>query len=189
MKKLLLGFLVVLLLCLGACAGLPPPEEGESSLVIGSLVLDFPDGFYALKPCCFTRGVKLKILNATSGKRFSLTTNDGYFYFLSNGTDEYVLESYEYTKRTDKGESMVGSNVGQKFTPVPNSLVYVGHITITYAAPEKVDKDKLGRKTTTYWNYKISAGVDYDSDTLMEYIEETDPGSAWLSYELVTLKS
>ena len=189
MKKLLLGFLVVLLLCLTACAGLPKPEEGGSSLVIGSLVLDYPDGFFDLSPCCFTRGVKITIQNATTGKHFSLTTNNSYFYFLSNGTDEYVLESYEYTKRTDKGEYNVGRNVDQKFSPVPNSLVYLGHITITYAAPDKVDKDKLGRKTTTYWDYNVSADVDYDSEALRGYIEETDPGSAWLSYELVTLKS
>jgi hypothetical protein len=189
MKKLIWVLPMVLLLVLGACAGFPPPEEGGSSLVIGSLVLDYPDGFFDLKPCCFTRGVKLVILNATTDKRFSLTTDDGYFYFLSNGTDNYVLESYEYTKRTDTGEYNVGRNVGQKFSPVPNSLVYLGHITITYAAPDKVDKDKLGRKTTTYWDYNVSAGMDYDSDALLEYIREIEPDSSWLSYELVTLKS
>ena len=188
MKKLLWSALVVLL-TLGACAGMPEPEEAENSLVIGSLVLDYPDGFFDMKPCCFTRGVKLTILNTTTNRRFTLTTDDGYFYFLSNGTDEYVLVGYEYTKRTDKGEYNVGREVGRSFTPVPDSLVYLGHITITYSAPDQVSKERLGRKTTRYWDYDVSAKVDFTTDALLDYIRETEPESSWLTYELVPLKS
>ena len=156
MKKLLWSALVVLL-TLGACAGMPEPEEAENSLVIGSLVLDYPDGFFDMKPCCFTRGVKLTILNTTTNRRFTLTTDDGYFYFLS--------------------------------TPVPDSLVYLGHITITYSAPDQVSKERLGRKTTRYWDYDVSAKVDFTTDALLDYIRETEPESSWLTYELVPLKS
>jgi hypothetical protein len=187
MKKLLLGTVIVLL-ALGACAGLPEPEETGNSLVIGSLVLDFPDGFFGLKPCAFNRGVKLTFLNTTTNRRFTLSTSDGYFYFLTSGADTYVLESYEFSKKTDTHEYNVGRDVDRSFTPAPGSLVYLGHITITYSAPDMVSKDRLGRKTSTYWDYDVSAGVDFETDALLDYIRETEPESSWLTCELVSLK-
>jgi hypothetical protein len=188
MKKLLLGTVIVLLLALGACAGMPEPDESENSLVIGSLVLDYPDGFFGQAPRTFAYGVKLRFLNTTTGKRFTLTTSDGYFYFVASGRDEYVLESYEFYKEMSNTKYTIGDDIGKAITPASNKLVYLGHFTITYASPELVTRDFSGGGTTTYWDFDISAATEYDNAALLNYIREKDPDCCWLTYDLVSLK-
>ena len=96
MKKMFLAGLIALLLI--SCAGIPEPEESGNSLIIGSIILDFPDGFFDGASTTITRSIKVKLLNTTKKRSFTLSTIDGYFYFLTNGTDSYVLESFEFEK-------------------------------------------------------------------------------------------
>jgi hypothetical protein len=188
MNKLLWAALAALL-ALGACAGMPEPDEAENTLVIGSLVLDFPDGFFGQSPRSFAYNVKLNIRNATTGKRFTLTTSDGYYYFLSSGRDMYVLEGYEYYVEMTNHRYNISRNIGMTIAPEAGKLYYLGHITITYGSPELVSRDLSGGEKTTYWDFDISSNTEYKPGAVKLYIREKDPDCCWLTYELVTLES
>ena len=76
------------LLLLGSCAGVPRPENDQSTLVIGSFILDYPDGLFEYNARTIPVGVYVTVRNNTKDSTFDLRTNDGgYFYFLSNGSD------------------------------------------------------------------------------------------------------
>src|SRR3989304_8102826 len=97
MKYVLL--MASLIFALSSCASIPAPEKADDSLVIGHLVLDFPDGFFEQPSRTIESGVMLHLVNTTKQTRFSLLTSGGYFRFLSHGADEYLLKGYEFSKR------------------------------------------------------------------------------------------
>ena len=66
-----------------SCVGIPEPKTEEDYLIIGNLLIDFPDGFMSLvTPKTFKDGVKIYVENLTTGKGFYVKTKDnGYYYF------------------------------------------------------------------------------------------------------------
>ena len=96
MKRLLSAVVIAGLLV--SCAGFPQPVEEATTLIIGSWILDFPDGFFDTPARQFDMNVQLSFHNTTQDKRFAIYTNRGYFYFQSNGTDDYVLEKFQLKK-------------------------------------------------------------------------------------------
>ena len=119
MKRFLL--LLGLVIALVSCAGLPKPKSEGDSLVIGSLILDFPDGFFDRSPKKFDTNVRLFFKNTTRNKSFTLGTAGGYFCFLTNGTDEYVLETSQIIKMLigNTRYSFHGDTINFKISTVP----------------------------------------------------------------------
>lgn len=188
MKKLLWIGLIILLL--SGCAGLPEPEGSGSSLVIGFMELDFPNGFFSLSPNptpkTFNSKINLTILNTTTDQSFTTSTSSGYFYFLSNGSDSYKLESYEFVKEIPgAGIYTTSRYINFNFTPVPGNLVYLGDFSFTYAEPDQVSK----KKEHSTWNYEVSLELDYNTDSMLKYLREKNPDSSWLSHELFVIES
>ncbi len=186
MKKLLWIGLIILLI--SGCAGLPEPEGSGSSLVIGFLELDFPDGFFSLSPNptpkTFNSKIKLFILNTTTNQSFTTSTSNGYFYFLSNGTDVYKLERYQFVKEVPgAGTYTINRNMNYNFTPIPDKVVYLGDIIYTYTKPDKISE----KNEQSLWNYGVSAKVNYDTDSMLEYLREKNPECSWLSYKIFTI--
>lgn len=184
MKKLLWAGLIALLLI--GCAGIPEPEGSGNSMIIGSLLLDFPDGFFDGAPTTVTRSIKVRFLNTTRNRHFTVSTIDGYFYFLTNGSDSYILESFEFNKEVKVKNTIytLGRNINRNITPVSDSLIYLGHITFTYSVPEDIRVDTRGGDQT--WYFDVSFDVDYNNTATLDFIREINPESSWLSYELVT---
>jgi hypothetical protein len=184
MKKLLLTGLIALLLM--GCVGMPEPEGSGDSLIIGSLLLDFPDGFFDGAPTTVTRSIKVRIQNTSTKKHFTVSTIDGYFYFLTNGTDSYILESFEFNKEVKIKNTIytLGRDIDRTITPVMNSLIYLGHITFTYYVPEDIRVDSRGGDET--WHFDVSFDVKYKNEATLDFIREINPESSWLSYEPVS---
>ena len=174
---------VAVVIGLLSCAGFPEPATEGNSLIIGSLILDFPDGFYDTPPTKFDMNVQLSFRNVTQDTRFDVYTNRGYFYFQTNGTDQYVLEDFQLLKITigNTRYSFSGGPVNMKMENSPNKVIYLGHIVFTYTAPGATQRK--GR--TTYYNYDTSVSVDWDKDVLRQYIIQKQADSPWLDREIV----
>lgn len=177
MKKriAILGLLPLLL----SCASFPEPEAPENSLVIGYLVLDYPDGYFEHGRRTFTSGITVNLTNQASGRKFWLTTSNGFFHFLSNGTDSYTLDTY---KLSVEGATSEG-RLKRSFTTKPHSVVYLGHLTLTYAHPQK----KVSNLDTklVYWDYEFSSSFKYNEGDLQTYLQSRDPDGPWQEYEVV----
>jgi hypothetical protein len=185
MKSFVLA--VGVLLALGACASLPPPESDGSALVAGYLVEDYPDGFYNKAPRTIRHGINLTIRNLTQDTKFTVKTSNGYFYFLSNGTDSYLLENYELDVReSGEGTYFVGGKLGRKFGATPGKIVYLGHLTIKRSQPEKTKEELSGRQT--YWHFETSVDLQWKQGELLEFLRGIDPESVWLDREIVQEK-
>jgi hypothetical protein len=184
MKRILyVGSVIAIATAMLSCAGFPEPAEDGNSLVVGTFLLDFPDGFFDTPPRKFDMNVKLSFRNVTQNSRFDVYTNRGYFFFQTNGTDQYVLEDFNLQK-IKIGNSMYtfgGDPINLKIANSPNKIIYLGDIVYTYNAPE--DTSRRGR--TTYYSYVPSVQVDWDTDALRQYIEQNNPDSAWLTREIV----
>jgi hypothetical protein len=156
--------------------------EEATTLIIGSWILDFPDGFFDTPARQFDMNVQLSFHNTTQDKRFAIYTNRGYFYFQSNGTDDYVLEKFQLkkTKIGDTTYNFGGQTINMKIAPSPNKIIYIGHVVFTYAAPEAAKRS--GR--TSYYDYDIAVDVDWNKQALKDYIMEHN-GAAWLDREIV----
>jgi len=178
MKKRLL--IVAVFILSFSCASTPYPEGPDDSLVIGYLALDFPDGFFEQNRRTITSGITLTFVNQASGRKFGVTTSNGYFQFLSNGTDSYNFASY----KVQSDRATIQSSVNKRFDTKPHSVVYLGHLTVIYSKPKQTHRASMDLKTR-YWNYETSAKFDYSEEQLRTHLEDQDPESLWLEYEVV----
>ena len=152
---ILLGYVAAVL---SGCAGLPAPENEDDSLVIGSLVLDFPDGFFDWPQRKIDRQVMLIVSNTTRNRDFTLMTSRGYFHFLSNGSDEFVLKSCRFSTREGGDDYMLGERpLGLKITTAPGKVIYVGHIVVTYMKLGGPVSRDIGARDMLHGDYKIPA--------------------------------
>ena len=163
-----------------ACASIPAPEGPDDSLVIGCFTLDFPDGFFDQTKRTITSGVTLNFINETTGKKFWITTSDGFYQFLSNGTDSYLFDSYHL----QSSGGSVGGEFNKNLPLKPHCVVYLGHMTVIYAKPQKTHKTSMDEKTV-YWNYERSVKMLFNEGELRTYLSSKDPQSPWLDYEVV----
>ncbi len=178
MKQAVLVFCI--LAALGACASFPQPEGEGNSLVIGYLALDFPDGYFNRPARTIRSGIRLHLRNESRQTDFSLMTSSGYYYFLSNGTDSYSLESYEYEDTAERAK-LGRSKIDLKFEITPGKVVYLGHLTISYKIP-KLTLDSLEKKT---YRFEVDSSVRWEKEETLLYIVGRDPDSRWLEYEVV----
>jgi len=146
-----------------SCVSLPEPEGPDNALVIGSLVVDFPEGCFGGAVRSFRSGVKIHFANLRTKKTFSVTTDQGYFCFLSNGQDQYALIGYE----------MKYNETGSR-----------GSFVATWTNARKSTKQSLGQ-AMTYWEYDRALGHSWQDELLDEYLESRGPQSAWRQREVL----
>jgi len=185
MKRLaLLAGILVLLASSAGCASLPKPKGEGSSLVIGSLVLDFPDGFFDLPKRRIEGALAVNFRNVTTGRKFSLLTErGGMFCFLSNGSDEFLLESYEYKEQSGAGGYTMGvTPLNLKIPTTTDKVIYLGHITAIYAKPTLYRESGSGGGT---WKFDDSYALNWDKDAVLAYILKKQPESQWLTREVL----
>jgi len=186
MKK---GIVVLVVLLLVSCSGIPPAEKSGDTLVIGSFVVDFPDGFFNEEPRTFFSGLALTFKNVTQDNSFTIaTTDNGYFWFLSNGTDSYELAKYRYNYESGSRRRFVlDTKIGYSFTALPQSVLYVGHLKLTYSRPQKPDPTAYGgSKRVVEWNFDTAWNRDYRTEELSAQLNRIPGGSSWLSRKVVT---
>jgi hypothetical protein len=176
---------LLLPLLLTSCGSLPKPQAGsDQSLVIGSFRLDFPDGYFKDPPRGIDSGIAMDIANQTKGSSFTVVTGKGgYFYFLSNGTDEYLIKSFQYdeTSTITGGTSRLSGTVGTMFKSSPRCVVYLGHTALRYMKPKLEDQGmtKPGSVESS-WNYAVSQSREDRRDELRTFLENSD----WAGYEM-----
>ena len=182
MKKLLLAVGVVL--ALASCASIPAPRDEATALIVGRLILDFPEGFFRQPPRTIRDAATVHLYNATQDKAFSTYTSSGYYHFLSNGTDEYVLLSYEYKQQSGGGSvTLGGERIMKKFRAHPGKVVYLADLAFTYTAPKVVKS--VGGGASQTWDYTVLRDEISDQEGLREYLRRKDKSGAWLEREIV----
>jgi hypothetical protein len=183
MKRFILMAGIAVLLF--SCASLPEPESQGDSLVIGNLILDFPDGFFNQSRRTITSGVNIRLANLTKGTKFMLTTSPpGYFFFLTNGTDEFELESFEYRTEALGGRYNLGRTPMEiRIRNTPDKVIYLGHIKRSYTLPKLVKSNMEGSRTS--WNFEVKWSGTWDQEALRLYIAEISPDSPWLTHEVM----
>jgi len=188
MKKWLLPALGVLLLV--SCAGIPRAEKPGDTLVIGSFIVDFPEGFFNEEPRTFSSGLALTFRNVTTNSSFTITTSEeGYFWFVSNGTDSYELSSYHHDYVSgSRHRYVLDSKVEYAFKTVPQSVLYVGHLGVIYANPKRPDPTAYGKHQTVEWDFEKSWKRDFKKGELTDHLNRLPAGSEWLSRPVVSTK-
>ncbi len=205
MKYLALAF--SLAIGLSACATIPEAKNTGDSLVIGSVALEFPDGFLGQPPRTIESNVLLHFRDLTSNRSFARLAVDGYFYFRGNGDDQYTLDSYDYSTQDYTGEYDLHDSIGQSFSLVPGKLVYVGRIAVRYEKPRISNRvtfaqvigfddgglfgalksggfSPIHRMEPAYWQYDRTIQRSWDDAALLSYLKHKDPRSPWLEAEL-----
>jgi hypothetical protein len=205
MKNLFL--IIALALGLSACATIPQPKNAGDSLLVGSIVLEFPDGFLGQPARTIASNLLLHFRDVSRNTRFVRPAVDGYFYFLGNGSDDYRLESYEYSYRDDYGEYYLNDSIGQSFSAVPGKLVDVGRIIARYEKPRLSNRVTFAqviaieeegmfealnpesfpfahRTEPAYWRYDRTIDRRWDDAAVIAYLQRREPRSPWLQAEL-----
>jgi hypothetical protein len=197
----------VLTLALACCAGLPSPRGEDDALVIGSVVLEFPDGFTGGWSRSIRSNVFLHFVDTTTNRRLCRLTTDGYYSFLAKGTDQYVLDRFEYSLLGDEAEYEIRDKLELPISVSPGAVAYQGHLTVSYARPKTTNKPSVVHVTEregfeappggnartfpvpmfrmqTDWSYERSLDLRRDEDKLIAYLRRKDPRSPWLSREI-----
>jgi len=177
--------LLLIVLLILSCASIPQPHTPDDTLVIGSLVLDFPDGFFDYPPRTITSGIELVITNKTEGYAFSVRTfKDGYFCFVSNGHDSFSLDRFSYERKEQSWQQVtLKSALGIPVTLSPGRVRYLGKLTIAYRRPQR--KNIATGDRTNIWQFEPSVSGENQKQQMIEYLRTLDPNSQWLSYEIV----
>jgi hypothetical protein len=175
----------VIAAALWACVAFPESKEQGDSLVIGSLILNFPEGLYEAIPQKIDMNVRVTFRNVTRNETFDVYTNRGYFYFSTNGTDEFILESFRIlqTRIEDTVYSFSDQPVDLKIINSPNTVIYLGHVNATYSDPRLTREIGAGGGTR-YYRYGVSVTIEWNQDLLQRYMERRQPDSPWLNLEI-----
>ena len=82
MKQLFIFALTTILLA--SCSSFPKADGTHGCLVIGNIVLDFPDGFFSESARTIASGIRVNFTDLDENKSFFVyTSNDGYYYFAA----------------------------------------------------------------------------------------------------------
>ncbi len=183
MKKLLPIVLLLAGAFLVSCASFPKPESDNDTLVVGSFIADFPDGFFDAPARKLDSGLRLDFTNVTTDQKFSLITGKGgYFYFLGNGGDHYQLNSYSYQVTIEtKGTYHGGNRLTYSFNAKPGAVHYLGHFLFTSKDPQMTHPEGRGAQ----WSFKYSIDRADQTEDARAYLQQTAPAdSPWLAKEI-----
>jgi hypothetical protein len=175
-----LVFLCISIL-LASCVSIPNPEDELCCLVVGNLVLDFPDGFFTEGPRKIGQIVLINFTDLESNTAFQVfTSRDGYFFFGGKIGHKYRLDSWQVSIREGTSLYRLGPDkVGLVFDLVPGKVLYLWHMVITFNSPNRYGGSYM-------WDYKPSILVMSKPDTIHDYIYAVQSNSVWLDYDVVT---
>jgi hypothetical protein len=181
MLKQIWVIVVPAILLLASCAGLPKPENQSDALVIGSFVLDYPDGFFGETARTIETNIRLDIRNKTTDATFSVVTSrKGFFYFRSNGTDQFEVRHYSYNVSDTTGTYSGGAGLLFPIDAASNCVFYIGHLKMVAARPRMV----MTGANRTSWSFSFSLTREVKEGDMVQYLRAMDPQSPWLSYEI-----
>jgi hypothetical protein len=169
------------LILLASCVSIPNPEGELCCLVVGNLVLDFPDGFFTEGPRKIGWKVLVNFTDLENNTSFhSYTSNDGYFFFGGKLGHKYRLDSWQVSIREGTSLYRLGPDkVGLVFDLIPGKVLYLWHMLITFNSPNKLGGSYM-------WDFKPSISVMSKPNTIHEYIYAVQMNSVWLDYEVMT---
>ena len=133
---------------LGGCAGGPARESPAGTRVVGSLSLEFPEGFLGQPARTIRSPILLHVRNLESGKRFLRPVGEGGFSFPAEAGQELALERYEYSQSDSSFSCYLNDEIGIRFRPEPGQVLDLGRITIRYTAPALSNRVTFARSTT-----------------------------------------
>jgi hypothetical protein len=125
----------------------------------------------------FTGGVKLHFRNISQNHDFIVVTDEeGHYKFLSNGSDEYLLSGFSFSRKIADWRYDAEGELNIKVENAPASIVYLGHSSFIFSKP------RSGRR-----GFQLSLEVDWDSPSLLEYIEYkcSQNSCVWLDYKII----
>lgn len=181
MKRNLLGLVIIVTIaaCTSVPVPIPEPEINTDSLVIGSVIINFYNGFNDHSQLAVDEGIKLYFTNLTTNWPFVVETDRcGFYYYLTNGSDEYILTKFEYSEGFDKYDEPISCTLNIPISTSTAKLIYMGHISIIFS---KI----LGTTITIPVQYEVSFEVDWDRTTMLRYLENRESDCCWLDYEII----
>jgi hypothetical protein len=183
MKKLLLLSVVVFVLF--SCVSFPEPEDDSDSLVIGSIVFDFPDGFFNDPPRTITNNFKLTLVNETTSKKLTVKTIKGYYYFVCKRTDKFILKTIEYVDPAPGPGPSIGMNFDMPITVKMHKILYFGQMKITFLQPEYV-KTKYGTDfISNTWTFrKHEFDTENKTEEVKNYMACNDKEQRWQNHDI-----
>ncbi len=183
MKKYLI-LLVVSLLLLTACSTIPEPSKNSESLVIGSFILDFPDGYFDGPKRTIDSNVTLKFYNKTTGEDYAKRTKNGYFAFVANTSDEIELYEYYYEHTSGRTTTSLGGSLEKEFCILADKINYLGDLKITYRAGKVVSGD---RESSTY-HFNRDYSIGYNSAAAKNHLVDELVESEWLKDDIINIE-
>lgn len=156
-KTAFYGYIIVALLlsCATSPPPLPEPEKFSDSLLIGAFSVEFPDGYRAgavsfAAATTFVEGVSLYFRNVTRDEDFVVEVDSsGYYHFLSNGTDEFLLRGFSYLGETARRITLISGEINIHIDNMPGSLIYLGHNAFIFS---KTEEGRRAQNLETDWN-------------------------------------
>jgi hypothetical protein len=172
-------FLLALLSCASAPLPLPAPADEQSSLVIGNMRLDFPDGFFDKGPRTLTSNISLWFVDPSGTPSIKVrTTVDGYFYFLCPGGGRWKLDRY-FDDVSEGGSYRIDGRPGYSFDVPPGSVVYLGHMVWSFTRPKDLEQ------YNHVWEFGVAFSRDDCRGATTEYLRVRDEQTPWLDLEML----
>ena len=185
MKHMVLLFLAAGVLF--SCASLPKPVNESDSLVIGSIVWTFPDGFFQYPPRTHTDNIVLVIVDLSTGEQFKIKPENSFFTFLTNGSDKFVLQ-HVYLEKSIPGDNFnVMCQLNLPIKSSPKRIVNVGQIKIIFASPEISEAKQENGMIYGYWRFRQSYAITDNSEGVKKYLAEQDDDAVWSNHKVVNL--
>lgn len=185
MKKSVLLLLIIIILL--SCKSIPEPKNESDSLVIGSVIWDYPDGFFHEKPKTFKDSFTIIFVNLTTSEEIRVRSSNGYFYFICNGNDKFILEQITYVEPNPTIDWSISYNLNLKIDSKPQKIIYLGHINIIFASPEFAEAKTEEGLTKTYWRFRKSYIIENKTEDLNEFITKHNGSNHWSNCEIFNL--
>ena len=182
MKRIIVVIIVFILI--SSCAVLPA-KKNDKVLVIGSIELDYPDGFYDTnRSKTIISGTNVRVRNVLTEDEFNaLSDKEGYFKFYANPGEQYKITGYENIHKINRVTYTTRQSLKIKFDIIDNNVNYIGHIKCVYTRG-KVAENYYKDKT---FHYNIDYSISYDQQNCIDYLREKKNGDLWLDDGIVSL--
>ena len=168
-----------------SCVSFPGPEEESDSLIIGSIIFDFPDGFFSGPPRTLTSSFAVTFLNATTSKELKVKTVNGFFYFTCKRNDKFTLKTIQYEDPAPGPGSSVGMNFDLPIKGRMHSILYLGEMKVTFLHPEYVETSYGTNSIGTFWTFRKH---EFDNknkkEELKKFLSEHDRENRWQNHDI-----
>lgn len=178
---------VALILALFAgCVTLPEPDSEEDALIIGRLVLSYPDGFIGGPARDINHGVLIVLRDLDRDRDYLVSTNGGYYRLPVPGGRQFVLVSYRYEQSdADTVRTLGPIPVNLQFAVESHSVVFLGDVAYVAVDPNVVARSERGSRAFRTYADERSVSVDADPSIVRDYLEIQNPESLWLTYPVI----